>query len=67
MNATAVDAEKLRELDEDTRRAWDAYRERLRELTGPEYDEAEREGWDDLQAQLEGVEHRRRELADTGA
>lgn len=67
MHATAVDAEKLRELDEDMRRAWDAYRERLRELTGPEYDDAERESWDELQAQLDGVERRRRELSDAGA
>ncbi|HWF56058.1 MAG TPA: hypothetical protein VG223_15585 [Solirubrobacteraceae bacterium] len=66
MHATAVDAEKLRELDDDTRRAWDAYRERLLELTGPEYDDAERESWDELQAQLDGVERRRRELSDAG-
>jgi hypothetical protein len=64
MNATAVDAEKLRELDEDTRRAWDAYREPLRELTGQAYDDAESQGWDQLQEQLEHVEHRRHRLAD---
>ena len=52
MNATAVDTERLRELDEDTRRAWHAYRDRLRELTGQEYDTAERESWDELQEEL---------------
>jgi hypothetical protein len=66
VHATAVDAEKLRELDDDKRRAWDAYRERLLELTGAEYDDAERESWDELQAQLDGVERRRRELSDAG-
>jgi hypothetical protein len=63
MNATAVDAEKLRELNRDTRRAWEAYREQLRELTGQEYDDAELAGWDVLQAELERVERRRRSLS----
>jgi cell division septum initiation protein DivIVA len=62
MNATAVDPEKLRELDEDTRRAWEAYRERLRELSGQEYADAESHGWDELQEQLEVLERRRQLL-----
>jgi hypothetical protein len=65
MNATAVDPEKLRELDEDTRRAWEAYRERLRELSGQEYDDAESHGWDELQEQLDVLERRRQLLRST--
>jgi hypothetical protein len=62
MNATAVDTEKLRELDEDTRRAWRTYSERIRELDGPEYDEAEVESWDALQQELGRVDRERRRL-----
>jgi hypothetical protein len=62
MTATAVDTEKLRELDDDTRRAWRAYSERIRELTGPEYDEAETESWDALQRELVRVDRERRRL-----
>jgi hypothetical protein len=52
----------LRELDDDTRRAWVAYSERLRELSGEEYERAERESWSKLQSELRGVERRRRSL-----
>jgi hypothetical protein len=62
MNATAVDAEKLRELDEDTRRAWHVYSEHLRELTGQEYDVAERESWDELQGELGRLQQERQRL-----
>jgi hypothetical protein len=55
----------LRELDDDTRRAWAAYSERLRELTGEEYERAERESWAKLQSELRRVERRRRSLAET--
>lgn len=62
MNATAVDTEKLRELDEDTRRAWRTYSERIRELTGLAYDEAEVESWDALQQELGRLDGERRRL-----
>jgi hypothetical protein len=45
MTAFAPGTEKLRALDAGTRRAWTAYSERLRELSGEEYERAERESW----------------------
>ncbi|HEY2769297.1 MAG TPA: hypothetical protein VGI87_01965 [Solirubrobacteraceae bacterium] len=65
MTAIAPDSDMLRELDDDTRRAWAAYSERLRELTGEEYERAERESWAKLQSELRRVERRRRSLAET--
>ena len=62
MAAIAPDSDKLRELDHDTRRAWSAYSERLRGLTGDEYESAERESWAKLQSELHRVERRRRSL-----
>jgi hypothetical protein len=62
MTAFAPDTEKLRELDAGTRRAWSAYSERLRELSGDAYDRAERESWDELQSELRKLERRRRSL-----
>ncbi len=62
MTAVAPDSDRLRELDDDTRRAWNAYSERLRELTGEEYEHAERESWAKLQTELRRVERRRRSL-----
>ena len=63
MNATAVDTEKLRELDENTRRAWHAYSERIRELSGSEYDDAERESWEELQEELGRLDHERQRIS----
>jgi hypothetical protein len=65
MTAIAPDSEKLQELDRDTRRAWNAYSERLRELSGEEYEHAERESWAELQSELRRVERRRRTLNQT--
>ena len=62
MTAMAPDSDKLRELDHDTRRAWSAYSEQLRELTGDEYELAERESWAKLQSELRRLERRRRTL-----
>lgn len=64
MPATAPDAEKLRELDEDMRRAWAEYVDGLRELSGAAYDTAEDESWERLQAQLNQLDDQRRQLAD---
>ena len=60
--AIAPDSDKLRELDDDTRRAWNTYSERLRELSGEEYELAERESWAELQTELRRLERRRRSL-----
>jgi hypothetical protein len=39
-------------VEDEQRRAWGDYVERLRGLTGAEYDRAEQEAWDDLQHAL---------------
>ncbi len=62
MAAITQDAEKLRELDARTRRAWSVYSERLRELTGDEYERVENESWAELQSELRRLERRRRTL-----
>jgi hypothetical protein len=59
----AADDERLRELDADTRRAWDEYSERLRELTGDEYERVEHESWEQLQIELRQLEQERAALA----
>ena len=66
LTAVAHDAEKARELDADTRRAWSAYSEQLRELVGDEYERAEQESWTKLQTELRRLERRRRTLNQTG-
>ena len=62
MTAIAPDSEKHRQLDDDTRKAWNDYSERLRELSGDEYERAEHESWDQLQTELRTLERRRRSL-----
>jgi hypothetical protein len=47
------------ELDERTRRAWGSYRESLRDLSGRDYDDAERRSWDRLQRKLKQLEDER--------
>lgn len=54
------------ELDLRTRRAWDSYAAATRELSGTEYDEAERRSWDRLQRRLAEVEEERQELLAAG-
>jgi hypothetical protein len=65
LTAIAPNTDKLQELDQDTRRAWKTYSERLRELTGEEYELAERESWAELQSELRRLERRRRSLDQT--
>ena len=67
MTTTAPDLEKLRELDDGTRRAWMAYTERLHDLAGEEYELAESDSWSELQRELEGLERRRASLLQTTA
>lgn len=63
MSTIAYRNDKLRALDDDERRAWTAYRDRIRELNGDEYESAEHESWEELQRELQGLEQRRRSLA----
>lgn len=53
---------RLRELDEDVQRAWDAYRESLLGLEGAEYEEAEQRCWERLQRKLGEFTHERASL-----
>ncbi|HWE12132.1 MAG TPA: hypothetical protein VG365_01395 [Solirubrobacteraceae bacterium] len=62
MTATATYTERLRELDADTRQAWSAYSDGLRELSGDEYERAESESWTALQDELRRLERERDEL-----
>ena len=62
MTITAPDPVKLRELDENTRRAWNEYRERIQTLTGEEYDQAETESWTILQSELRRLDRERQSL-----
>ena len=59
VTATAPDLDKLRELDEGTRRA---YNERLRDLAGDEYERVESDSWTELQRELRRLERRRASL-----
>jgi hypothetical protein len=61
----APDTEKLRELDDETRRAWNEYYDNVQDLAGEEYEQAELESWDALQDELRGIEQRRRLLSVT--
>jgi hypothetical protein len=62
MTATAHDTERLRELEADTRHAWSTYSDRLRELSGEEYERVESESWTELQSELQRLEREREEL-----
>lgn len=53
----------LREINERTRRAWGAYRESLRDLSGRTYEDAEHRSWERLQRKLRELEAQRAELA----
>lgn len=54
MTATAPRHE-IPATDERTRVAWTVYRDSLRELSGRDYDEAERHAWDALQRELHAI------------
>ena len=62
MTATAPDTERLQELEADTRLAWSMYSDKVRELTGNEYERVESESWMELQAELQRLEREREEL-----
>jgi hypothetical protein len=67
MTSTIPEAEILKELEKDTRHAWEHYQGRLRELTGAEYERVEAESWDELQSELERLDGRREDLKPTAA
>jgi hypothetical protein len=43
-------------LEQETRRAWSEYADRVRGLEGAEYDRAEEDAWDQLQATLSALQ-----------
>jgi hypothetical protein len=63
----AADEDRIRELEEETRRAWGDYTERLRDLTGDEYELAEHDSWEQLQEELRGLERRRDSIGPAAA
>jgi hypothetical protein len=63
LTSVAPDIHQLQELDEGTREAWTAYSERLRDLSGEEYERVESESWSDLQTELRRIEHERETLS----
>jgi uncharacterized protein YecT (DUF1311 family) len=62
ISAPRRDESKMDELDERTQRAWTAYRDSLRDLSGSDYDEAEHRQWERLQRKLAEVEDERTAL-----
>jgi hypothetical protein len=63
LTSVAPDIHQLQELDEGTREAWIAYSERLRDLSGEEYERVESESWSELQTELRRIEHERESLS----
>ena len=62
MTTIAFDVDRLRELDAGTQEAWKSYRDRLRDLTGVEYERVETQSWDELQRELRRISRRRKTL-----
>jgi hypothetical protein len=52
-------AQRLAEIESQTRRAWADYTDELRELQGRDYEEAEDEAWGRLQKTLRQLEDER--------
>ncbi|MGO9820711.1 MAG: hypothetical protein ACLPTJ_08680 [Solirubrobacteraceae bacterium] len=63
MTSVAPDTDQLQELDAETRQAWATYSERLREVTGDEYEQVESESWEALQTELRRLDKERESLA----
>jgi hypothetical protein len=62
VTTTAPHIDELRELNDGTRRAWTAYNDRVRELSGEEYERTESDSWTELQRELRRLERRRASL-----
>jgi hypothetical protein len=56
VTTTTSSLDKLRELEDSTRRAWMTYNDRLRELEGDEYERVESDSWTELQRELRRLE-----------
>jgi hypothetical protein len=67
LTSVAPDTHQLHEFDDGTRRAWSEYSERLRELTGDEYERVESESWRTLQTELRRIQQERETLPDRAA
>lgn len=67
MTATLHEAELLAHLEAGTTLAWKAYRDRLRGLSGADYEQAEPHCWAELQRELRRLERRRKLLSQTPA
>lgn len=65
MSVAAIvhDADTLRQLDAFEREAWRAYSQRLRDLSGEEYERAESNSWAELQRELRQLARRRKTLS----
>jgi hypothetical protein len=63
VSAIMQEDELLAHLEAGTAQAWKAYRERLRELSGEEYERVEPEYWAELQRELRRLERRRKLLS----
>jgi hypothetical protein len=58
---------RLRELDEQTRTAWEEYRSSLGELAGTAYEEAETVSWERLQQALHELADERERVVTTSS
>jgi hypothetical protein len=45
-----------RDLEQEKRRAWDGYADRVRDLHGAEYERAEQDAWERLQETLDTLD-----------
>jgi hypothetical protein len=63
LTSVAPETQLLLELEAGTRQAWSNYSERVRELTGDEYERIESESWSDLQTELRRIEQERETLS----
>jgi hypothetical protein len=62
LTPVAPQTDPLQELEAETRLAWSAYSERLRDLDRQQYELAEPESWAELQSDLQRLEHQRESL-----
>ncbi|HEX8120814.1 MAG TPA: hypothetical protein VF549_06040 [Solirubrobacteraceae bacterium] len=56
----------LPNVEQETRRAWSDYADRLRGLEGADYDQAEHEAWEQLQSTLRALDGAEAQTSDPG-
>jgi hypothetical protein len=56
MTASAPHQETAQDLAARRRKAWDAYSQSLRDLSGRDYEDAERASWEELQRRLRDID-----------